>query len=276
MKTKDIILLDKKMELQLLRVCRTLLKELPLGRMKHTKKGEKKYYYIKQPGDTEYTAVRKGDRKRALLAIALCKRKWLETLIGILEKNLSYEERLIKNYRTYDFHTIKKLVPEAYRLLEEEGWYQMLSKAGLSDKVVQSENPNGRENLIQCTSFGLLVRSKSELIIAEMLHAAEIPFRYEPEIELRGPDGERRLYYPDFVLQHPLGGTLYWEHLGKFGDYDYRKRNELKFLAYFANRITPGINLIVTFDDVDGAPDVPMLGEIIHWLSNATHHGAIK
>ena len=95
----------------------------------------------------------------------------------------------------------------------------------------------------------------------------QINREYEPEINLMQADGTIRKYYPDFVLQHPLGGNLYWEHAGKVDDAEYRKRNEAKFIAYFHNHITLGSNLIVTCDNVDGAPDIQMFCETIQWLS---------
>ena len=56
---------------------------------------------------------------------------------------------------------------------------------------------------------GDMLRSKSEVIIANLLHSREIPFRYEEP--LFAPDGTLRL--PDFTIVSK-GRTFYWEHLG--------------------------------------------------------------
>lgn len=270
---KNMIQLDLTMEAALLKACKSLVAKFPLGRLKCAKVDGKIYYYLKRPSDKKYISVKKSDRKLVALAWALCKRKWLETMIRVLESNIRSEMRLQKKYRAYDFSAIRGMVSDAYKFMDEKQWYKMLGSEDFSDKVLQSENPAYREDLIHCTTFGLLVRSKSEQFIAEMLHAAGIPFRYEPEIKLTAPDGMIRSYYPDFLLIHPLGGNLYWEHIGKLGDEEYRKRNEPKYLAYFHNHITPGINLIITCDDVGGAPSVPMFSEIIKWLSaNQMHY----
>lgn len=272
-KMGNIIQLDLTMEASLLKACKSLVAKFPLGRLKCAKVDGKTYYYLKRPSDEKYIPVRKGDRKLVALAWALCKRKWLETMIRILECNIRSEKRLQKKYRAYDFDAINEMVSDAYKFMDEKQWYTMLGSEVFSDKVIQSENPSYREDLIHCTSFGLRVRSKSEQFIAEMLHAAGIPFRYEPEIKLTAPDGMIQSYYPDFLLKHPMGGTLYWEHIGMLGDEEYLKRNKPKYLAYFHNHITPGINLIITCDDVDGAPSVPMFGEIIKWLlANQKHY----
>ena len=56
---------------------------------------------------------------------------------------------------------------------------------------------------------GDMLRSKSEVIIANLLHEREIPYRYEQP--LIAPDGTLRL--PDFTVTS-RGRTFYWEHLG--------------------------------------------------------------
>ena len=72
---------------------------------------------------------------------------------------------------------------------------------------------------------GDMIRSKSELIIANLLHEREIPFRYEQP--LVAPDGTLRL--PDFTVTS-RGRTFYWEHLGlldqgRYADEWKRKRD---------------------------------------------------
>jgi hypothetical protein len=56
---------------------------------------------------------------------------------------------------------------------------------------------------------GDMLRSKSEVIIANLLQERAIPFLYEQP--LFAPDGTLRL--PDFTITS-RGRTFYWEHLG--------------------------------------------------------------
>lgn len=63
---------------------------------------------------------------------------------------------------------------------------------------------------------GDMLRSKSEVIIANMLHEREIPFQYEQP--LFAGDGTIRL--PDFTISW-AGKTYYWEHLGRLDLTDY-------------------------------------------------------
>ena len=71
------------------------------------------------------------------------------------------------------------------------------------------------EGLIHRTERGHLVRSKSELVIADKLHARGIDYLYEEPLVL----SNGRTRYPDFtIVDHALGVTFYWEHLGMLDD----------------------------------------------------------
>lgn len=63
---------------------------------------------------------------------------------------------------------------------------------------------------------GDMLRSKSEVIIANLLHERNVPFRYEQP--LFAGDGTLRL--PDFTITW-AGRTYYWEHLGRLDLIDY-------------------------------------------------------
>lgn len=71
------------------------------------------------------------------------------------------------------------------------------------------------------TASGLQVRSKSESIIAEVLTAMHIPFRYEPELQLKD-----YTVHPDFLcLNVRTRQELIWEHRGMMDDADYATKS---------------------------------------------------
>jgi ATP-dependent DNA helicase RecQ len=79
------------------------------------------------------------------------------------------------------------------------------------------------------------VRSKSEVIIANLLYERRIPFEYETR--LASPDGAT--YLPDFTI-HWDGKTYYWEHLGLLDHEDYRaawERKERWYQQWFPGRL---------------------------------------
>jgi len=80
-----------------------------------------------------------------------------------------------------------------------------------------------------------LVRSKSEVIIANLLFHDEIPFEYETP--LYAPDGS--MYLPDFTVSF-RGEKYYWEHVGMLHDSAYKNHWEEKKAWYdkhFPNRL---------------------------------------
>ena len=65
------------------------------------------------------------------------------------------------------------------------------------------------------------MRSKSELVAADKVHARRIDYAYEQPLVL--PNGRTR--YPDFTIaDHARDVTFYWEHLGMLDDQGYRAR----------------------------------------------------
>ena len=87
---------------------------------------------------------------------------------------------------------------------------------------------------------GDMVRSKSELVIATLLHERDIPFAYE--VLLRAPDGT--MYLPDFTIIWQ-GETWFWEHWGMMSSDAYQEHRERK-IAWYGKHF-PG-RLIETFE----------------------------
>ena len=68
-----------------------------------------------------------------------------------------------------------------------------------------------------------MVRSKSELVIANLLHEHDVPFAYE--VLLRAPDGT--MYLPDFTIGWQ-GETWFWEHWGMMSSDSYQEHRDRK------------------------------------------------
>ena len=123
------------------------------------------------------------------------------------------------------------------------------------------------EGLIHRTERGDLVRSKSELVIADKLFSRGIDYGYEQPLVL--PSG--RVRYPDFtIINHALGIAFYWEHLGLLSNPGYKTRWEKKRAEYLAAGIEPWESgggragtLIETYDDHNGGLDAGQIAQII-------------
>ena len=97
-----------------------------------------------------------------------------------------------------------------------------------------------------------MVRSKSELVIANMLHHMEIDYLYERPLEGEMEPGKVR---PDFTFTDPGGEPIVWEHLGMLGKADYRQKWQRKRAWYESNGFVPEENLFTTEDDEKGGLD---------------------
>lgn len=129
----------------------------------------------------------------------------------------------------------------------------------LRPQIVQSGDKFYEEKLIHKTVRGELVRSKSEVIIANALYYNGLDYEYEPELVLEG-----RVKRPDFKIEdYDTGVVWYWEHCGMMTDGTYRQRWEDKKKFYEKNGIVEGKNLIVTEDDASGGLDAANIQQII-------------
>ena len=123
------------------------------------------------------------------------------------------------------------------------------------------------EGLIHRTERGDLVRSKSELVIADKLHARGIDYAYEQPLVL----ANGRTRYPDFTIEdHARGVSFYWEHLGMLDDSGYRARWEGKRAEYLECGIGPHEDgggpegtLIETRDESGGGLDAAKIASVI-------------
>ena len=95
------------------------------------------------------------------------------------------------------------------------------------------------------TDKGERVRSKSELLIANELFRADIPYRYEYPVYIK----RWGTIYPDFmVFALAKKKEVYWEHFGRMDDPEYAEKAVQKIEAYAENGYVIGDNLIVTFE----------------------------
>jgi len=132
-------------------------------------------------------------------------------------------------------------------------------KPDLRPQVVEVNGKFYEEKLIHKTVRGELVRSKSEVIIANALYYNGLDYDYEPELKLEG-----KVKRPDFKVEDfDTGVVWYWEHCGMMNDPQYKKRWEDKKKFYEKNGIMEGKNLIVTYDDENGGLDSDLIHKII-------------
>lgn len=178
------------------------------------------------------------------LAEQLARKKYLSLLL----EDLKHEQTALSFYLRHHFQTGK-----SEQLLTNPSEYQRLLAPyfkPLSEELDNwmhapyNKNPNHPENLIHKGISDNLLRSKSEVLIDMMLSSYKIPFRYECELALRDT-----IIFPDFTIRHPQTGDFYyWEHFGLMDVPDYIDKVSSKIKLYSSHGITPGIQLITTYE----------------------------
>lgn len=154
----------------------------------------------------------------------------LNTYISTLENIQSQSNFLSTNPQYIE------LLPDTYTK-----WFGKYEEWMSASYEANEKHPEG---LVHMCKTGKLLRSKSEVIIANALHDNRIPFRYEEALELGDV-----VVHPDFRIIDPISEkTYYWEHFGMMDDEKYINSWEQKMRIYIQNGIIPGIQLICTYE----------------------------
>jgi len=120
-----------------------------------------------------------------------------------------------------------------------------------SVREVKSSVPFAEGLIHKTKKEGLLVRSKSEVIIANMMIEKQIDFEYEREFI--GKNGQKRI--PDFTFIDAAGELLILEHLGMMSIPSYKADWEKKKLFYEENKFKMNENLFTTTENEKGGID---------------------
>ena len=127
------------------------------------------------------------------------------------------------------------------------------------------------ENRIHKTKGGFLVRSKSEVIVANELINSEINLtekNYEQKLQSRKNSFDYKL--PDFTFSVE-GVEYYWEHLGMLAVESYKKSWERKLRWYKENGYDS--RLIVSQDGEDGSINSEEITKIVKSKFGRTRKG---
>lgn len=110
------------------------------------------------------------------------------------------------------------------------------------------------ERLIHRTTTGVLVRSKSEVIVADVLHKLGISYEYERRLEAPHDSSDFRL--PDFTVRFE-GDSWYWEHLGMLDTPSYAEAWERKKAWYEKQGVLDQV--LTSEDGPDGSIDAALI-----------------
>ncbi len=200
------------------------------------------YYQMLETRDTVGVYI---TRKNKVLASQLAQKEYDNKLLAVLEKQLKTINRFLNSYNPDEVLKVFESLNDSRKLLvtpeylpDEEYVKQWLCRP-------YRKLPFNAGDPEYYTANHELVRSKSEIIIANTLKSYNIPYRYEfPVYEDGIPIGA-----PDFnCLNVRLRKEYYWEHLGMTGDEKYVNKNICKLEKYTMAKGFDESRLILTFE----------------------------
>ncbi len=177
----------------------------------------------------------------------LAEKSAAQRLILFCEQNIELLERMMKHMDRRDPQDIIAEMPAQVQRILKNRRLRLRAEQNQADYEKCPKDPRKH---IHETCYGEMVRSKSEVIIANALYTYGIIFHYEEKFPYCDEDG--RTYYPDFTIYLPDGRTLIWEHFGMLRNLDYCIENAYRLRAYQMNDRIIGENLILTQDDSRG------------------------
>ncbi len=200
------------------------------------------------------------------LASCLAEKQYYIMIKPVLEKQLHELERLTKLFPNDDTEEIYETLCEARRELfvPMNLEAKIIQKEWLSEKYEQTTMYS--ENLIYETEQGEIVRSKSELIIANLLYQNKnhLLYKYERPLEVN-VDGKMKIIYPDFsILNMRTGKIKYWEHAGRMDNPGYSDEFVKKINIYSSNGLLPGRDVVLTFETVEHPLDIKNVKRIVY------------
>jgi len=243
----------------------------PEGRLVQGVRAGKRVYFQVVPADVGRDR-RIAINKRPDIIKKLARKKYLETEIKILEKDIAVITQSIGRYVDPTTDNILKALPDRYRKLSERWFFRNEIYANINEsRMYENSETEWIEYVIRwtmepfeqstfepqlknkTTARGIKVRTKSEVIVSEKLDVFMLPYRYEQMLYI-----ENYSFSPDFTILTKRG-LYYWEHAGKVNDPRYLKKHKWKMNMYERAGIVPWKNLIVTYDDEYGGIDTRII-----------------
>ncbi len=199
--------------------------------------GGYQYFQRRKGSETNGEYIRKKDINKA---ITLAQIEYDEKLLGsLLELKNALEECIANPFET----ALEQIRPGKRELVQA---HYISDEAYLKNWREQKyEILRFKENSPEYyTRSGIRVRSKSEVLIADMLDELSIPFLYEKPLQLK-----KKKVRPDFTLLNiKERKEIYWEHFGMMDDREYRDDALMKIREYEASGFYQYDSVIWTFE----------------------------
>jgi hypothetical protein len=227
-----------------IRHAKMYLETAPSGKIRTSRSGWGKahFYHVTEENGKGGQYLRNEDFAKIR---ALVQKEYSELLLKEASKELKHINSLISLNKDVPTESIyKKLNNNKIPFIKPYMIDDDICKK-MWEKETYSISTYKPEEKIYPTKKGDIVRTKSEVMIADMYYELGIPYRYECELVLNS--GKKK--HPDFtILDVKRRRVIYHEHFGLFDDEKYRNDNLPKIKEYSKSGIFTGKNLIITFE----------------------------
>lgn len=248
--------------LQLSKEKEKALEKAPEGSLRISKKGNiYQHYQRTNPEDNTGKFIRQKDMN---LTRKLAQKDYDEKVIRACEQELSAIHKYLKTCPDITAEEVyESLHKERQRLINpihetDEEFVKQWEKAS----YVRKGFPAGFAEYY--TNKGERVRSKSEIIIADALEKAGVPYRYEYPLYVK----DIGQTHPDFLtLNVRTREEIFWNHLGMLDDPKYVEDNVWKINQYIKVGYYPGENMILTYETKNNPLNQKIVKQMIeHYL----------
>ncbi len=236
---------------EVLKIKQFAVKKNPSGLVRIVRqKNYLQFYKRSSPSDAQGTYMPRSQEKQAR---AFIQNDYDKKTIPAIEAEIKELKDFIKAYKEKCSDTVYKKLASTRRevvtplTLDDEAYAAAWLKVEYRHKKFAEDAPQ------LFTDNNEKVRSKSEVIIANALKAAGVPYRYEfPLVVDRNAadaDTDFCQLHPDFYcLNLRTRQEFAWEHFGMMDDPEYAARATEKLQLYAENGFFPGKNLIITME----------------------------
>ena len=249
-------------------LCRKEYHVYPAGNLISARQGDKLRYFNARTVDGRY--LRKDITSHENEIKALARKGFLGRMIKLMRADLRKLQQLTRDFQTFEADEIISSMASVYKKLPSNWLTQYVryndhQNMSFDPLLVAERNSQASERMkihrawaeapydssrfreeekSKVTSRGLRMRSKSEVMIAEMLYQYGVPFRYEQVLMLDG-----KTFAPDFTFQDAVLELFYMEYCGMMGDPEYVKRHMWKRDIYEQNGIVPWKNIYYIYEN---------------------------
>lgn len=231
---------------------RKSLANAPVGRLRVAMHGKQWHCYHVSPSSDSNGVYIPKDKIRFIKRLA--QKDYDGALLKELERQLSLIEKFMQEYAKCDALKVFERLHKNRRqfVLPVQFSDEQYAVRWLALPYKGKPFREGEPEFL--TSKGERVRSKSEMIIADILAKYNVPYKYERPLQMKAAGGKLIPVYPDFTCVNlRTRQEFLWEHLGRMDDSDYSMKTVMKLRTYSKNDFIPGKNLILTME-CDGIP----------------------